>query len=227
MSEPRIIKKYPNRRLYDTAVSSYITLENVKQLVLERADFQVIDARTNSDITRGILLQIISEQEEQGNPIFTTEVLAHIIRFYGDTLQGMMGNYLEKSLQAFVDQQHLFREQMRTFIGKNPLAMMTELVEHNLSLWKSVNERLQQYAPPGPPGDSLPAPHQSPISAETATPSTAKPEKNRQGTQKQKRARLKFRVFSLRVVRGKLVLRATELIAKRRWRVGFRVGRDR
>ncbi|HCK82513.1 MAG TPA: polyhydroxyalkanoate synthesis repressor PhaR [Candidatus Competibacter sp.] len=176
MSEPRIIKKYPNRRLYDTAVSSYITLENVKQLVLERADFQVIDARTNSDITRGILLQIISEQEEQGNPIFTTEVLAHIIRFYGDTLQGMMGNYLEKSLQAFVDQQHLFREQMRTFIGKNPLAMMTELVEHNLSLWKSVNERLQQYAPP-PPGDSLPSPHQSPISAETSTPSTAKPEK--------------------------------------------------
>ena len=149
MSEPRTIKKYPNRRLYDTAISSYITLEDVKQLVLERADFHVIDARTNTDITRGILLQIISEQEEQGNPIFTAEVLAHIIRFYGDTLQGMMGNYLEKSLQAFVDQQHLFREQMRTFIGKNPLAMITELVEHNLSLWKNVNERLQKpYIPP-------------------------------------------------------------------------------
>ena len=144
MSEPRVIKKYPNRRLYDTAISSYITLEDVKQLVLERAEFHVIDARTNTDITRGILLQIISEQEEQGSPIFTTDVLAHIIRFYGDTLQGMMGNYLEKSLQAFVDQQHLFREQMRSFIGKNPLAMMTELVEHNLSLWKSVNERLQK-----------------------------------------------------------------------------------
>lgn len=160
MSEPRIIKKYPNRRLYDTAVSSYITLENVKQLVLDRADFNVIDARTNTDITRGILLQIISEQEEQGNPIFTTEVLAHIIRFYGDTLQGMMGNYLEKSLQAFVDQQHLLREQMRTLIGKNPLSMMTELVEHNLSLWKSVNERLQQYVPPSagdPPLSSQPA----------------------------------------------------------------------
>ncbi len=149
MSELRTIKKYPNRRLYDTAISSYITLEDVKQLVLERADFHVIDARTNTDITRGILLQIISEQEEQGNPIFTAEVLAHIIRFYGDTLQGMMGNYLEKSLQAFVDQQHLFREQMRTFIGKNPLAMVTELVEHNLSLWKSVNERFQKpYIPP-------------------------------------------------------------------------------
>lgn len=149
MSEPRIIKKYPNRRLYDTAVSSYITLEDVKQLVLDRANFHVIDARTNTDITRGILLQIISEQEEQGSPIFTTDVLAHIIRFYGDTLQGMMGNYLEKSLQAFVDQQHLFREQMRTLIGKNPLTMITELVEHNLSLWKSVNEQLQKpYAPP-------------------------------------------------------------------------------
>lgn len=159
MSEPRIIKKYPNRRLYDTAVSSYITLEDVKQLVLERADFHVIDARTNTDITRGILLQIISEQEEQGTPIFTTEVLAHIIRFYGDTLQGMMGNYLEKSLQAFVDQQHLFREQMRTLIGANPLTMITELVEHNLTLWKSVNERLQKpYIPPGesePPSSSV------------------------------------------------------------------------
>ena len=179
MSEPRIIKKYPNRRLYDTAVSSYITLENVKQLVLDRADFHVIDARTNTDITRGILLQIISEQEEQGNPIFTTEVLAHIIRFYGDTLQGMMGNYLEKSLQAFVDQQHLFREQMRTLIGKNPLSMMTELVEHNLSLWKSVNERLQQYVPPATAGGdsaffSQPAttaesPHRKPMSAKILT----------------------------------------------------------
>lgn len=148
MSEPRVIKKYPNRRLYDTAISSYITLEDVKALVLERAAFHVIDARTNTDITRGILLQIISEQEEQGNPIFTSEVLAHIIRFYGDTLQGMMGNYLEKSLQAFVDQQHLFREQMRTLIGTNPLSMITELVEHNLALWKNVNERLQKpYVP--------------------------------------------------------------------------------
>lgn len=158
MSDPRrVIKKYPNRRLYDTAISSYITLEDVKQLVLERAEFHVIDARTNADITRGILLQIISEQEEQGTPIFTTDVLAHIIRFYGDTLQGMMGNYLEKSLQAFVDQQHLFREQMRTFMGKNPLAMMTELVERNLALWKNVNERLQKPPPPPTPLEASPA----------------------------------------------------------------------
>ncbi|MCB1769883.1 MAG: polyhydroxyalkanoate synthesis repressor PhaR [Candidatus Competibacteraceae bacterium] len=191
MSEPRIIKKYPNRRLYDTAVSSYITLEDVKQLVLDRANFHVIDARTNTDITRGILLQIISEQEEQGNPIFTTEVLAHIIRFYGDTLQGMMGNYLEKSLQAFVDQQHLFREQMRTFIGKNPLAMMTELVEHNLSLWKSVNEQLQKPYPPSALGE-----YSAPIRPDPAPPknsaapasSPAKPEKERKNNRKDKGA---------------------------------------
>lgn len=142
MSEPRIIKKYPNRRLYDTAISSYITLEDVKQLVINRTEFRVIDARSSEDITRGILLQIISEQEEQGNPIFTTEVLAHIIRFYGDTLQGMMGNYLETSLQSFVDQQHLFREQMRNLMGKTPLTMMSELAEHNLAIWKKMNERM-------------------------------------------------------------------------------------
>ena len=148
MSEPRIIKKYPNRRLYDTAISSYITLEDVRQLVLEQALFRVIDARSSDDITRSILLQIISEQEERGNPIFTTEVLANIIRFYGDTLQGMMGSYLEKSLQAFVDQQHLFREQMRNFMGKNPLTMMSDLVERNLAIWQTVSESL--YKRPDP-----------------------------------------------------------------------------
>lgn len=140
MSDPRIIKKYPNRRLYDTAISSYITLEDVKQLVLDRASFRVIDARTHDDITRSILLQIISEQEEQGNPIFTTDVLAHIIRFYGDTLQGMMGSFLEKSLQSFVDQQHQFRAQMRDFMGKNPLSMMSELVERNLNIWQAMSD---------------------------------------------------------------------------------------
>jgi polyhydroxyalkanoate synthesis repressor PhaR len=144
MSEPRIIKKYPNRRLYDTRVSKYITLDDVRKLVLDRAEFQVVDARTHVDITRGILLQIISEQEEQGNPIFTSEVLSHIICFYGDTLQGMMGSYLEKSLQAFVDQQHSVREQMRKLMGQNPLTLMSELAERNLAVWRSMNESLYQ-----------------------------------------------------------------------------------
>jgi polyhydroxyalkanoate synthesis repressor PhaR len=142
MSEPRIIKKYPNRRLYDTAISSYITLDDVKRLVLDRTQFCVVDARSNGDITRSILLQIISEQEEQGSPIFTTELLAHIIRFYGDTLQSIMGSYLEKSLQIFIEQQHLIREQMRNLMGQNPLTMMSEVAERNLVLWQTLNERL-------------------------------------------------------------------------------------
>lgn len=146
MSEPRIIKKYPNRRLYDTAISSYITLGDVKNLVLDRTQFRVVDARSNEDLTRSILLQIISEQEEQGNPIFTTEVLAHIIRFYGDTLQGMMGNYLEQSLQVFVEQQHLVREQLRNFMGQTPITLISELAERNLSIWQSMNERLFKQA---------------------------------------------------------------------------------
>ena len=145
MSEPRIIKKYPNRRLYDSAISSYITLEDVKRLVLERVEFQVIDARSHDDITRSVLLQIISEQEEHGTPIFTTEVLSHIIRFYGDTLQGMMGNYLERSLQSFVEQQHLFREQMQSFMGQNPLTMISDMAERNLSVWRSINEKLYRF----------------------------------------------------------------------------------
>lgn len=142
MSDPRVIKKYPNRRLYDTAISSYVTLEDVKRLVLDRTEFRVVDVRSNVDITRSILLQIISEQEEQGNPIFSTEALAQIIRFYGDTLQGMMGNYLEQSLQVFVEQQHLVRDQLRNFMGKNPLAIMSELAERNLALWQAMNERI-------------------------------------------------------------------------------------
>jgi polyhydroxyalkanoate synthesis repressor PhaR len=142
MSEPRIIKKYPNRRLYDTAISSYITLGDIKRLVLDHAQFRVIDARSSIDITRSILLQIISEQEEQGNPIFTTEVLAHIIRFYGDTLQSMMGSYLEKSLLLFVEQQHLFREQMRNLVGQTPLKLISEVAERNLALWQAMNEHL-------------------------------------------------------------------------------------
>jgi polyhydroxyalkanoate synthesis repressor PhaR len=167
MNEARVIKKYPNRRLYDTVISSYITLEDVRRLVLEHVKFRVIDARSNADITRSILLHIISEQEEQGNPIFTTEVLAHVIRFYGDTLQGMMGNYLEKSLQGFIEQQHLVREQMRNFMGQNPLAILSELAERNLAIWQSMNERLyqqrhQQAAGAGPGSDKPEATRDNP-----------------------------------------------------------------
>ncbi len=104
-STERIIKKYPNRRLYDTDTSSYITLTEIKQLVMDSETFVVRDAKTGDDLTRSILLQIILEEEAQGTPMFTAPVLANIIRFYGHTLQGFMGGYLEKNMQALMDMQ--------------------------------------------------------------------------------------------------------------------------
>eukprot|EP01041_Mallomonas_annulata_P030216 gene30216-52323_t len=104
----RVIKKYPNRRLYDTDTSSYITLAEVKTLVMDNEPFVVRDAKSNDDLTRSILLQIILEEEASGVPMFSTDVLAQIIRFYGHAMQGMMGSYLEKNVQAFTDIQRKF-----------------------------------------------------------------------------------------------------------------------
>jgi polyhydroxyalkanoate synthesis repressor PhaR len=102
---PRVLKKYPNRRLYDTQTSSYITLSDVKRMVMEGEPFEVRDAKSSEDLTRSILLQIILEEETGGMPIFSTQMLAQLIRFYGHAMQGMMGAYLEKNLQTFVELQ--------------------------------------------------------------------------------------------------------------------------
>lgn len=113
----RVIKKYPNRRLYDTDTSSYITLAEVKSLVMDNEFFVVRDAKTNDDLTRSILLQIILEEETAGVPIFTEQVLANIIRFYGHAMQDFMGAYLEKNVQIFMDLQNKMTEQTK---GLNP-----------------------------------------------------------------------------------------------------------
>ena len=110
-SAQRVIKKYPNRRLYDTATSTYITLAEVKQLVMERQNIVVKDAKTGEDLTRSIFLQIILEEEAGGAPMFTEAMLANIIRFYGHTMQGYMGSYIEKSVQMFTDFQSKLAEQ--------------------------------------------------------------------------------------------------------------------
>ncbi len=101
----RVIKKYPNRRLYDTDASSYITLADIKQMVMNSEPCMVVDAKTGEDLTRSILLQIILEEEANGSPMFTAPVLANIIRFYGHAMQGFMGGYLEKSMQALSELQ--------------------------------------------------------------------------------------------------------------------------
>jgi polyhydroxyalkanoate synthesis repressor PhaR len=130
----RIIRKYSNRRLYDTEKSIYITLEGIRQLVLEEIPFKVVDKRTNDDITRSILLQIISEQEELGAPIFTADVLNRIIRFYGDSLhsQGVLGEYLKHSLDMFVDQQ------VRLQKSADPVTLMSKITAQNLKYWNDM-----------------------------------------------------------------------------------------
>jgi polyhydroxyalkanoate synthesis repressor PhaR len=116
----RIIKKYPNRRLYDTETSTYITLAEVKELVLQYKDFQVQDAKTGEDLTRAILLQIILEEESGGVPMFSTEMLANIIRYYGHAMQGLMGSYLERSIAAFHEAQKRFQAQATSLYGDMP-----------------------------------------------------------------------------------------------------------
>jgi len=122
---PRTLKKYPNRRLYDTRTSSYITLADVKRMVLGGEDFEVRDAKTGDDLTRSILLQIILEEESGGVPMFSTPVLAQIIRFYGNAMQGMMGPYLEKNLHVFTEMQNRFAEQARGIYDPAKLAPET------------------------------------------------------------------------------------------------------
>ena len=142
MAAIRIIKKYPNRRLYDTEISSYITIEDVRQLIVDGEDFEVRDAKTGDDLTRTVLLQIISEQEQDGEPVLSTQLLSQIIRFYGDSLQGFMGNYLERSMQVFLDQQAQFRQQMGNLLGQTPWAMMNQLTERNMEMWKEFQKNL-------------------------------------------------------------------------------------
>ena len=109
----RVIKKYPNRRLYDTTSSSYITLAQVRELVMSREHFAVRDAKTGGDLTRSILLQIILEEEAGGSPMFTEAMLSNIIRFYGHAMQGFMGSYLEKNIQSFMEIQAKLADQSK------------------------------------------------------------------------------------------------------------------
>jgi polyhydroxyalkanoate synthesis repressor PhaR len=155
MTDKRLIKKYPNRRLYDTAISSYVTLEDVKGLVLDGVDFEVTDAKSGADLTRTILLQIISEEEEGGEPIFSSDLLAQIIRAYGGNMQSLLTSYLEKSMALWADQQSALRERARTFMdASNPVSMLSQITEQNLSMWQQAMDRYRRdQAPPSSSDD--------------------------------------------------------------------------
>jgi polyhydroxyalkanoate synthesis repressor PhaR len=118
----RLIKKYPNRRLYDTKTSSYITLADVKQMVLKQEEFRVVDAKAGEDLTRQILLQIILEEESGGVPMFSSDLLSQMIRSYGSAMQGFMGSYLEKNLEAFQSLQKALQDQSHRMYGDNSRA---------------------------------------------------------------------------------------------------------
>ncbi|HUX73851.1 MAG TPA: polyhydroxyalkanoate synthesis repressor PhaR [Steroidobacteraceae bacterium] len=122
MSEPRVIKKYPNRRLYDTVESRYITLADVQRLVVEKIDFVVVDKKNNADITRSILLQVISEQEHQVEPILTQEFMIQIIRSHGGNLQDLVGGYLEQSMKHFMSHQTQIRDRVNASSGADQSA---------------------------------------------------------------------------------------------------------
>ena len=149
----RVIKKYPNRRLYDTTSSSYITLAQVRELVMSREHFAVRDAKTGEDLTRSILLQIILEEEAGGAPMFTEEMLANIIRFYGHAMQGFMGTYLEKNIQSLMDLQAKLTEQAqglspemwRQYLGmQSPLiqGMMGNYLEQSKAMFLQMQDQM-------------------------------------------------------------------------------------
>jgi polyhydroxyalkanoate synthesis repressor PhaR len=159
----RVLKKYPNRRLYDTRSSSYITLADVKQMVLDQEAFEVRDAKTGDELTRSILLQIILEEESAGVPMFSTQSLAQIIRFYGHAMQGVMGNYLEQNLQGFTELQARFAEQAKglydpknftpemwsQFVsGQAPMmqGLMGNYLEQSKNLFAQMQEQMGQQA---------------------------------------------------------------------------------
>lgn len=156
----RLIKKYPNRRLYDTQTSSYITLTDVKQLVLDNEEFTVVDAKTDENLTRSILLQIILEEESNGAPMFSSVALSQIIRYYGHAMQGMMGSYLEQNIQAFIDIQNKLTENSKGFYEGKPFSpemwtqfmnvqgpmiqgMMSNYIEQSKSLFMQMQEQMQ------------------------------------------------------------------------------------
>jgi polyhydroxyalkanoate synthesis repressor PhaR len=175
----RLIKKYPNRRLYDTQTSTYITLADVKQLVLENELFKVVDAKSSEDLTRSILLQIILEEESGGMPMFSSTMLAQVIRFYGHAMQGMMGSYLEKNIQGFMEIQERMADQSKGLYGSNQFApeawsqfmsaqtpmvqnMMNSYVEQSKSLFSQMQDKMQDQTramfstfpfSPGSPGE--------------------------------------------------------------------------
>jgi polyhydroxyalkanoate synthesis repressor PhaR len=162
MASERVIKKYANRRLYDAAESRHVTLEDLRKLIVQGEKLKVVDDKSGDDLTRSILLQIIADQEQFGQPILSTSTLESIIRFYGDAMQGFMGRYLEQSVASFVGQQQALQSQLSKMVSGTPLATMADLAQANLAMWQQMQESLVSALKPRtatpPPAATEPGP---------------------------------------------------------------------
>jgi polyhydroxyalkanoate synthesis repressor PhaR len=157
MKNVRMIKKYPNRRLYDTEISSYITLEDVKKLVIDGVNVKVIDARTEEDLTSPTLLQIITEQEDKGTPMFTNDILQNIIRFYGNSMQGLMSNFLDQSMNTFMQQQESLQQQLGKFMDvPTPFNTLNQMAKQNMDLYRTWQDNMLGYFNTFKPKDTPP-----------------------------------------------------------------------
>ena len=135
----REFKKYPNRRLYDIQESRYVTVEDLRKIILEGEPISVVDSKTDKDLTRNVLLQIITEQEGEGHePILTNRVLEQLIRFYGDTMQGVVSRYIEQSIMTFLEHQERYRLRVQEFSGTEPLNLMRKALEQNMDFWNKL-----------------------------------------------------------------------------------------
>jgi polyhydroxyalkanoate synthesis repressor PhaR len=144
MDQPRIIKKYPNRRLYDTEESRYITLADVRDLVVRKIEFVIMDQKSSEDITRSILLQVITEQEQQGEAVMSQDFLSQVIRSYGKVVPSSAANYLEQSMKLFMTQQQNLRAQIKRVVGDDPFVVVAQ---KNIARWKSLqDEVLRRFA---------------------------------------------------------------------------------
>jgi len=148
---PRVIRKYPNRRLYDTVESRYVTLADIRRLVVERVDFVVLDRKSQQDITRTILLQVIAEQEGAGESLMSRDFLSQVIRSYGSGLQDFVGRYLDESIQLFAREQRDLRDKFKNVVGIDPLETVTAVAQKNYQRWKAVQEEVFSRLP-GPWG---------------------------------------------------------------------------
>ncbi|NLG76606.1 MAG: polyhydroxyalkanoate synthesis repressor PhaR [Xanthomonadaceae bacterium] len=142
MNESRVIKKYPNRRLYDTVESRYITLADIRRLVMDKVDFVVIDKKSQEDITRSILLQVIAEQEHTGEPLMSQDFLSQIIRSYGGAMQSLVGSYLEQSLKLLASQQQQMRDHMRAMMGSDAYDSISTLTQRNFERWREIQDEI-------------------------------------------------------------------------------------